>query len=435
MAFFKRKKKKRICVVGLDGVPYSLLKRFTRDGTMPGLAEIINRGNLSKMNVTLPEISSVSWSSFMTGVSPGTHGIFGFVDLKENSYKMTFPSFKDLRVPTFWERVGEKGKRCIVINQPSTYPAKKINGVLVSGFVAIDMAKAVTPISYAEKLRAMGYQIDIDTQRAREDHHFLFKELDKTTKGREKAVDFFWENEEWDYFQVVITGTDRLHHYLWDALIDEGHPYHQQFINYYKKIDAFVKKVYDKFQKETDGDPSQGEFFMLSDHGFTLIKKEVYLNKWLEEQSYLKFDSQNPESVEQISGESKAFVLDPSRIYINLKGKYPKGFVKKSDAQGLKEEIKAKLEDLKFDGERVIKKIFERDEIYSGPFAEQGPDLVALSNPGFDLKGSVAKKEIFGRTKISGMHTWDDAFFWSAEKTNDNLNITELADIIMRKFD
>src|SRR3990172_271844 len=336
---------------------------------------------------------------------------------------MTFPSFKDLRVPTFWERVGEKGKRCIVINQPSTYPAKKINGVLVSGFVAIDMAKAVTPISYAEKLRAMGYQIDIDTQRAREDHHFLFKELDKTTKGREKAVDFFWENEEWDYFQVVITGTDRLHHYLWDALIDEGHPYHQQFINYYKKIDAFVKKVYDKFQKETDGDPSQGEFFMLSDHGFTLIKKEVYLNKWLEEKSYLKFDSQNPESVEQISGESKAFVLDPSRIYINLKGKYPKGFVKKSDAQGLKEEIKAKLEDLKFDGERVIKKIFERDEIYSGPFAEQGPDLVALSNPGFDLKGSVAKKEIFGRTKISGMHTWDDAFFWSAEKTNDNLNI------------
>src|SRR3990170_3239984 len=141
MAFFKRKKKKRICVVGLDGVPYSLLKRFTRDGTMPGLAEIINRGNLSKMNVTLPEISSVSWSSFMTGVSPGTHGIFGFVDLKENSYKMTFPSFKDLRVPTFWERLGEKGKRCIVINQPSTYPAKKINGVLVSGFVAIDMAK------------------------------------------------------------------------------------------------------------------------------------------------------------------------------------------------------------------------------------------------------------------------------------------------------
>ena len=435
MAFFKRKKKKRVCVVGIDGVPYSLLRRFVRDGTMPAFADIAAKGSLSKMKVTLPEISSVSWSSFMTGANPGTHGIFGFVDLKENSYKMTFPSFKDLRAPTFWDKLGEKGKKCIVINQPSTYPAKAINGVLVSGFVAIDLAKAVTPVSYVEKLKGIGYQIDIDTQRAREDHHFLFRELDRTTRAREKAVEFFWEKEEWDYFQVVITGTDRLHHFLWDALPDEGHPYHKQFIDYYRKIDSFIKKVYDRFEKETGGDPSQGEFFMLSDHGFTLIKKEVYLNRWLEEQGYLEFTSPEPESVEQISEKTRAFVLDPSRIYINIKGKYPKGSVDKAEAEGLKNEIKARLEGLKFEGEKIIEKVFLRDEVYSGPFVGQGPDLVVLSKPGFDLKGSVAKKEVFGKTKLAGMHTWDDAFFWSREKPKDDLNITDLAEIILKKFE
>ena len=435
MAFFKKKKKKRICVVGLDGVPYSLLRRFTRDGTMPALGEIINKGTLSKMRVTLPEISSVSWSSFMTGVNPGTHGIFGFTDIKENSYKMSFPSFNDLKAETFWDRLAKKGKRCVVINQPSTYPARPINGVLISGFVAIDINKAVVPLTYKEKLQSMGYQIDIDTQRAREDHHFLFKELDKTTKGREKAVDFFWEKEDWDYFQVVITGTDRLHHFLWDALLEEEHPYHRQFIDYYRKIDNFLKKIFDRFEEETKGDSSQGEIFMLSDHGFTLIKKEVYLNRWLEEQRYLAFSSPNPESVADITDRTKAFALDPSRIYLNLKGKYPNGSVDKSEVQLLKQEIITKLEGLTLDGEKVINKVFAKEEIYSGPYMGQGPDLVVLSNPGFDLKGSVSKKEVFGKTKLSGMHTYDDAFFYSTEKPKDDLCITDLAEIIMKKFE
>ena len=435
MGLFRRKKKKRICVVGLDGVPYSLLRRFTRDGTTPALAEIINKGTLSKMSVTLPEISSVSWSSFMTGANPGTHGIFGFIDIKENSYKMSFPSFKDLKTGTFWDKLAKKGKRCIVINQPSTYPARPINGVLISGFVAIDINKAVVPLTYKEKLQSMGYQIDIDTQRAREDYHFLFKELDKTTKGREKAVDFLWDKEDWDYFQVVITGTDRLHHFLWDALLEEGHPYHQNFLDYYKKIDNFVKRIFDRFEEETKRDNSQGEFFMLSDHGFTLIKKEVYLNRWLEEQGYLAFSSPNPESIADITDRTKAFALDPSRIYFNLKGKYPNGSVDKSEAQLLKEDIRTKLEGLTLDGEKVIKKVFSKEEIYSGPYTEQGPDIVVLSNPGFDLKGSVSKKEVFGKTKLAGMHTYDDAFFYSLEKPKDDLCITDLADIIMKKFE
>ncbi len=60
----------------------------------------------------------------MTGANPGTHGIFGFTEFERGSYRIRFPSFPDLKAPTLWDRLGKKGRRSVVINQPSTYPAR-----------------------------------------------------------------------------------------------------------------------------------------------------------------------------------------------------------------------------------------------------------------------------------------------------------------------
>jgi predicted AlkP superfamily phosphohydrolase/phosphomutase len=113
-------------------------------------------------------------------------------------------------------------------------------------------------------------------------------------------------------------------------------------------------------------------------------------------------------------------------------GKYPRGCVKPEDVKPITADIKAGLTELTFDGERVIEKVFERGEVYDGPYGELGPDLVAVSNYGFDIKGSPKQKELFGNSGLTGMHTWDDAFFWSAEEPKENLNITDVAEIILR---
>ncbi|MBI5376072.1 MAG: alkaline phosphatase family protein [Candidatus Schekmanbacteria bacterium] len=432
--FFKKKKKKRCCVVGLDGVPFTLLEALTRNGVMPFMEKLKRDGNLRSMKVTLPEISAVSWSSFMTGTNPGTHGIFGFMDLKPQTYSLTFPSYNDLKAPAIWDNLKEIGKRSVVINQPSTYPARPINGVLISGFVAIDIKKAVYPATLVPQLQELGYKIDIDTMKAREDKDFLIKELYATLAGRSKALDLLWDNEDWDYFEVVVTGTDRLHHYLWDALGDNSHKYHQAFLDYYNKVDSFVESTYKKFL-DIAGDGEEGnEFLLLSDHGFTGIEKEINLNCWLAKEGYLSYMKDSPDSVADISDSAKAFVLDPGRIYINYKGKYPKGCVERAEGEGIMREIKEKLEKVEFEGKKVIQNVFRKDEIYSGPYLDRAADMVALSYPGFDLKGSVKKDVIFDKTVLQGMHTWDDAFFWSFGRKKDNLNITDIAQIIIDNF-
>ena len=75
------------------------------------------------------------------------------------------------------------------------------------------------------------------------------------------------------------------------------------------------------------------------------------------------------------------------------------------------------------------------EEIYEGPHVASGPDLVVLSEYGFDMKGSVKKKEVFGRSNLQGMHTWDDAFFWANSKKSEDLAISDLSRIIMDDFE
>ena len=422
------KNNKRAVVVGLDGVPHSLVEKLTADGTTPHLAELGAASPFARMTVTLPEISAVSWPSFATGLNPGGHGVFGFTELKAGTYDVRFTNSADVKAPTIWDRLGRIRKRAVVVNQPSTYPANAINGALVAGFVAVDFDRAIMPPPLRAKLRALGYEIDVDTVKCREDHDLLQKQLMTTLAGRRKAAAYLWENEDWDYFEVVVTGTDRLQHYLWDALMEGAHPRHGFCLEFYREVDRFVGEMSARARD------AGAAFYLLSDHGFCGVEREVYLNTWLEQEGFLAFDGGKNDSLAALAAGSRAFALDPNRIYVNVAGKYPRGGVRPGDVPAVLAEIKEGLLALSHNGRPVIRKIFHRDEIYDGPYAASGPDMVAVAHPGFDLKAHLGKAEVFAETNLTGMHTYDDAVFWSAEPPPADVKITDLAKLVLANY-
>lgn len=120
----------KVVVLGIDGLPYSLIERYIEMEAMPNGKAVIGQGSLSRMRSTLPEVSSVAWTSFMTGDNPGTHGIFGFMEL-DHQYGYRFPTYADIKTRTLWEKLDVPA---VVINIPETYPAvRPFNGVMVSG--------------------------------------------------------------------------------------------------------------------------------------------------------------------------------------------------------------------------------------------------------------------------------------------------------------
>lgn len=417
---------KKVFIFGLDGVPYSLLKQFIEDGIMPELAAIVKDGTLMPMQASLPEVSSTSWSTFMTGVNPAKHGIYGFMDFKKESYNIYFPRSSDIKSETFWDIAGKQQKRSIVLNIPSTYPARPLNGILTAGFVAMDLEKATYPKEAYDYLNKIGYKMDVDIELAAQDIEAFKKEVDNTFEKRQEAFKFFLDNEYWDIFIAAITETDRLHHFFFDGFAEKNHPMHDFLINFYKKIDKLAGYFYKKIKDDNT------LFLIVSDHGFTSIKKEVYLNAWLRENGYLGFNTDSPESLAEIDAQSLAFCLAPSRVYINLKDKYPSGVVSKAEYESIRRKIKQGLLGLNVEGEMVIKEVFFKEEIYSGPYLNDAPDMVLLSNDGFDLKGAIKKNAIYGKGIYTGAHTRDNAtlFINRNIKTN-GTNIVDIAPTVL----
>ena len=431
---FRSRSKPRVCVVGLDGVPIGLLQRLADEGVMPRTAAIIAGRGLRKMRASLPPVSSVSWTCFMTGANPAEHGIFGFTDVSPDSYQLRFPTFTDVSTPTMWDKLGARKLRCCVINQPSTYPAREIPGALVSGFVALELERSVWPKEHVAALRRMGYRIDVDTKDAREDPDGLLDDLVATHQTRREAVRYFWEREQWDYFQAVVTGTDRLHHFLWNAVVQDEHPLHPRTMSYYQAVDSMIGEQWDRFHKGRPADREGEGFMLLSDHGFAGVRFDVRLNAWLREQGYLAYAKDDATSVGDIAPKTRAFCLDPGRMYLNMRGRFAQGCVDPADASGLRDDIAGKLRSLTHDGKPVIRRVFAREEAFHGRLLGRAPDLVAISHDGFDLKGTTRGHEVLAPTHFQGMHTWDDAFVWSLLPMPDDPDISRLAGPILSQL-
>jgi len=101
-----RDARSRMVIVGLDGMPFRLIRDLAQSGVMPNTRGIIQNGTFAQMASSIPEISSVAWSSVITGANPGRHGIFGFTDVPEGTYRLSFPNFSSLKLPPFWNHQG-----------------------------------------------------------------------------------------------------------------------------------------------------------------------------------------------------------------------------------------------------------------------------------------------------------------------------------------
>ncbi|MDA8168933.1 MAG: alkaline phosphatase family protein [Nitrospiraceae bacterium] len=414
---------RKIVIIGLDGVPFDLLTSYMEQGIMPRMKEIASAGSLVPMRSTLPEVSSVAWASFMTGRLPAEHSIFGFMEIDKSSYQYTFPNFLSIKSPMFWESLDAS---CVAFNIPQTYPARPLKGVLVSGFVSIDLAKAVYPRRVYDYLKETGYRLDVNSQLAVKDPEAFFEDLFLTLQKRAEAMRYLYDAEEWEIFIGTITETDRLHHFFFDCALDGK--WNGVFADFYRRLDGLLFEMFTRAQKD-------GAVFMTcSDHGFATIKIEVYVNRYLAEKGYL--DTEGSADLSGIKNNSAAFCLDPSRVYIHSKDKYARGGVDDKDYERVRNEIKGLFSELTFSGRKVVKKVFLKEEIFSGPFGPDAPDLYILGEPGFDLKASMKKTEVFGLSSFRGAHTYEGAHFYVSGglRPAPGLSIDQIAKLVREVY-
>lgn len=401
--------KKRVVVIGLDGVPFTYIRRLLPTGELPNFRAIVDEGALVQMDTTLPNVSSVAWASFMTGQNPGKHNIYGFVDRQPGSLKTFIPTARNLRSPMLWEILSAAGKRVFAMNVPVTYPSRQVNGIVVGCFLSPSVEKAAPNAEVAQALKRLNYCVDADPMHARRDKDSFLGHLDEVFERRIDAMRYFWQQEPWDFFMAHVMETDRLHHFFWEEM-EQDHPkYAPAFLEFYKRVDQVLGEIRGWLDENTT-------LVILSDHGFCTIKQEVYVNTWLHDQGYLQYAKDQPQGIADMGGESVAYSLDPGRIFLNVKGREPHGVIAPgAEYERMRRDLAEQIVGMSdpATGEPMVERVYTREELYHGSHAAAGADLVLAMRDGYDPKGPLGKPNLtFKGTSLVGMHTTPDALLY-----------------------
>jgi len=389
-------------IIGLDGVPYGLLTDLADRDIMPNTKELLREGTITKARTSMPPNSAVSWSSIFTARNPGEHGIFGFTDFLPNSYTVSYHHSMRLRTQPFWQR--NHDKRTIIVNLPATYPPQALNGVHISGFVSPQVERSIYPSEQSNWLTETGYMVDVTAPLAESEIPRFIEELERTLRKRVE-VGMKLLDSKWDIAFVVITGTDRIGHYLWDAYQNARNQYHDDFIDYFGLVDEAIGEI-------TSSLPEDTALLMLSDHGMTSSGTAYNLNTLLKEEGYLTVEDKPDSNYNAVRANSKAFAAETNKIYLNTEARFPRGSVKASQRVELEDEIRDLLTSVRIGGRRVVKSVFTKEAIFDGPYSSEAPELVALPEDGFSFKTGLFSKDLATVDRLQGRHTEDDAFLY-----------------------
>jgi predicted AlkP superfamily phosphohydrolase/phosphomutase len=193
-------------------------------------------------------------------------------------------------------------------------------------------------------------------------------------------------------FFFYFSSLDLNSHMLW-RLMDAKYPGYEVSLagqnrsalaEFYQQLDQVLGEVLPTIDKDTT-------LLVLSDHGFAPYYRSFNLNTWLLNNGYIKLKGQEePGSNEPLAdvdwSGTRAYGLGLNGLYINLRGRDRDGIVSPgAEASALIQEIKAKLLRQKDPqmGLPVITRVDVASEVYRGPYAQAGPDLLVGYNRGY----------------------------------------------------
>ena len=155
----------RVVLVGWDGADWKLLDPLLKEGRLPNLAGLIERGRTWDLPTYQPMASPLIWTTIATGRTPVDHGVADFQELDPKTRARLPISGRSRVVPAIWNLASAKGMTVGVVGWWATWPAEKVKGFLVSDRaapvlfdpVALSKSPALTwPESLADGVRLIG---------------------------------------------------------------------------------------------------------------------------------------------------------------------------------------------------------------------------------------------------------------------------------------
>lgn len=429
---------RKVFVLGVDGATFDVIQPLVEKGDLPNFGKMMKEGAWGELESVIPPSSGPAWTSFQTGRTPSSHSIFDFVVKKANSYGTMYINASHIKGPRIWDVLGKYGLKSGVINVMVTYPPREINGFMLTGGLTPEGKGFAYPQSLAKEIedRFGSYRLwgvgGITLTDGGEER--FIQSYFSNEKRRMDIARYMLGKQDWDFFMVMLESADPLQHELW-KYIDPNHPRFDPnapdavkgaIVDFYREVDAFLGEMMQTLPEETT-------FCIMSDHGFGPMDRYFLVNNFLIDIGMLKlkksitgrakrmvFDRFSLERLYRLArkmgmnraakhfrggvkekmlstvvpsfrdidwSRTKAFAIGASgHIYLNVKGREPEGIVDPDrEYYQIRDHIIENLlalKDTKSD-QQVVERAFTKDELHSGQFAVQAPDISFLPARGY----------------------------------------------------
>ncbi|WP_148883189.1 alkaline phosphatase family protein [Thermococcus aciditolerans] len=412
----------KVLVIGLDGATWDVIIPFVKQGKLPTFKKLLKGSSCGILKSTLPPVTVPAWPSFATGKNPAKLGIYNFLIVDNKTGKVRIVRSTDIKSKKIWNYLSFYGKKSIILNHPVTYPPEKISGIMVSGMLTPPGSNDYAhPPEILEELEKLGYIIEPDPEivRTKWDTEEFISELIKTIRKRTDTVVHLMKTYPWDFFFVLFRATDVVQHKHFQNK-------KEKLLEVYSEIDRSIDILLKSVPKET-------VVILMSDHGFCELTRYFNITKWLYEMGYVKLKKKeiSPQNSRvsiltrlgitqnSILRVLRKLHLDWIRKYlpVSLKSKLPQSSVEidlkeslvypgilftgasqylsinrekirsEEEYEKLRNELILKLSSLKDPetGELVVEAIYKKEEIYSGPYLSDAPDIIFLLKKGYGL--------------------------------------------------
>jgi predicted AlkP superfamily phosphohydrolase/phosphomutase len=429
----------RVILIAWDGADWRILDPLLEQGALPNLQALLDRGQRETLRSTIPTHSWSAWPSFLTGVDPVDHGVYDILETVPGTHKQYPVTYKSIKARTFLDDLNAADKRMLLLDVPLTFPPPKVNGTLIAGGVLPKHRQFTSPEDLTQDLVKARLEWPINgmswtTYRNKPDAYL--DEAYEVTGKRIAVSEHLMDNTEWDLMASVWVSIDRTQHAL-SNYVAPDHP------DYVENRDTRIgRKTADIFRQ---ADEAIGSFvsrakpddliLFISDHGFQSCTRTVNMDRLLKQFGYLDFSASNavfgpmqwgpvrkvarkvydtlglhgkvalPQSVNW--AKTKAYTTIRSTgegVSVNLAGREIDGIVDPGDYEKVRDELMDRLgsfTDPKT-GQRIVKEIHKREEVFKGRFMDSAPDILMVPNDGYSL--THAKSALEDADWVSGDH-------------------------------
>ncbi|RPJ48109.1 MAG: hypothetical protein EHM19_02360 [Candidatus Latescibacterota bacterium] len=369
----------RVAVLGLDGATWDLLEPWMEEGLLPNLSRLRDEGFSTGLTSSIPPLSAPAWTTAITGVNPGKHGIFDFELLDEERFLPRPATALDRRARAVWEYLTESSRRSVVVGVPLTTPPDSIDGIMIGGFPHPLPSGYTYPRSLENDL--LGYRLDEYGEYLPPGGEEAFlANLIATRDGHARIALDLYRRPDWDLFWAVFMGSDKVQHFFWKFMDAEKRgdvdpELVRRFEHAVRDFWIGIDEIVGRFVEATD---DKTVLLVVSDHGFGPIYREMQLLRWLWNEGYCDI---NPMK-------SRVFYFPHfgGELTVNRTDRFRSGVVAPGEEYDrLLAELEEKLLAVRdpASGSRVVASVFRGDSIYSGPLQGSAPDLLFLPEPGY----------------------------------------------------